>query len=213
MPSGGPSEDEDNCDDGIDNDGDGLTDNEDNDCDPGGPGGTTGPGNQLARGGNNDNGNNDNGNSDNDANSRTSNVETERSNLPEAIAQIVQVAEGQIDGEIYYILIENVNNETSFVPDKVTLPSGFTIVWINNDSKDHHLVITDENGKPLLDSVVTDNDFINYKFESEGMFFYSDSANTTSNGIVTIVANGEADVEISGPLPGIETIISSLGFK
>ena len=49
------------CDDGIDNDGDGLTDNEDNDCDPGGPGGTTGPGNQLAQG----------GSSDNDANSET----------------------------------------------------------------------------------------------------------------------------------------------
>ena len=53
-------------------------------------------------------------------------------------------------------------------------------------------MITDENGKPLLDSVVTNNDFINYKFESEGMFFYSDSTNTASNGIATIVANGEA---------------------
>ena len=180
-------------------------------CAPPGGGATVGGGggSQPTGGDNTNNGNNKEG-----INVETLNGATGGSFLPEAIAQLVQVAEGQIEGEIYYILIENLNNETRFVPDKVTISSGYTVVWINNDStKDHRIVITDENGKPLLNSVVSYNNFINYKFESNGVFYYSDFGNSGSNGIMTVVADGEDDVEISGPLPGIETIISSLGFK
>jgi plastocyanin len=194
-----------NCQDGIDNDQDGRTDDDDSDCGggSGGPSSTTGPGNQLARG----------GNDENEITINTFNAGDD-SFLPEAIAQLVQVAEGQIEGDIYYVLIENVNNETKFVPDKVTLSSGFTIVWINNDiSQDHGIVVTNQNGEQLLNSVVSYNNFIDYKFGSEGTFFYSESENGKSDGIVTIVSAGEDNVEISEPLPGIEIIISALGFN
>jgi plastocyanin len=204
---GGSPPEEDNCNDGIDNDGDGFIDSQDGDCGPGGAPPITSPGNQLSRGGNDNN-------DENGVNAEALNGETDNSFLPEAIAQLIQVAEGQIDGEIYYILIENVNNETKFVPDDVTLPLGYTVVWINNDSsRDHRVVVSNENGKSLLNSVVSYNSFISYKFESEGQFLYSDFENTESNGLVMVVLEEEDNVEISGPLPGIETIISSLGFN
>jgi len=207
--SGGPvlTPEKGHCEDGIDNDRDGRTDDFDLvDCGggSGGPGGTTGPGNQLARGANNENG----------AIARTLNGETGDSFLPEAIAQLVQSAEGQIAGNTYYILIDNLNNETNFVPGKVTLTNGFTVVWINNDnSKDHQLVIATDNGKSLFNSVVHPNNFVKYKFESDGKYFFSDSENPEITGLLTILPNAEPEVKISEPLPQIESIISSIGLK
>ena len=207
--SGGPvlTPEKGHCEDGIDNDRDGRTDDFDLvDCGggSGGPGGTTGPGNQLARGANNENA----------AIARTLNGETGDSFLPEAIAQLVQSAEGQIAGNTYYILIDNINNETNFVPSKVTLTNGFTVVWINNDnSKDHQLVIATDNGKSLFNSVVHPNNFVKYKFESDGKYFFSDSENPEITGLLTILPNAEPEVKISEPLPQIESIISSIGLK
>jgi plastocyanin len=195
------------CDDHMDNDGDGKTDSQDSDCEGGGggPSPNTSPSNQLSRGGNEENGVSAN---------TVSSLTGSGGPLPEAIAQLVQTAEGQIEGDIYYILIEHVNNETRFVPDKVTVSSGFTVVWINNDiSKEHQVVLTNVDGEPLLNAAVSYNNFIKYKFESDGKFFYSDTENSKSYGIVTVVPNREDNVKISGPLPGIETIISSLGLK
>ncbi len=135
--------------------------------------------------------------------------------IPDAIAKLVQEAEGQIEGKIYYILIENVNNETNFVPDKVTLTDGFTVVWINEDnSKDNSLTITDDSGKPLLNSNVQSNNFVKYKFESEGTYFYSDPDNPQSGGIITVLKSGVgSEDEISKPVQGMDLILSSLGLK
>ena len=194
------------CGDGIDNDLDGKTDDADDDCGngSGGPNTASGPGNQLARG----------ASSENAVSVGALNGERGDSFLPEAIAHVVQVAEGQIEGKTYYVLIDNVNNETSFVPDKVTLSSGFTVVWINNNnSKDHRLVITTDNGESLFNTVVPPNNFVKYKFESEGTYFYSDSENTETTGLLTISPNAESEVKISEPLPEIESILSSTGLK
>ena len=110
--------------------------------------------------------------------------------------------------------MDNVNNETKFVPDKVTLTNGFTVVWINNDIlKDHRLVIATDNGESLFNSIVHPNNFVKFKFESEGKYFYSDSENPKIKGLLTILLNSESEVKISEPLPQIESIISSIGFK
>ncbi len=151
------------------------------------------------------------GNNENNNDGDQSNEEKGNSFLTEVKAQTTQ---GENESKIYYILIENVNNETKFVPDKAALTDGFTVVWINNDStKDHQLVITTDKGEQLFNSVVHYNKFVIYKFESEGMYFYSDSENPELNGVMTIVATAKPEVKISEPLPGIEAIISSLGIK
>jgi plastocyanin len=208
------------CNDGIDNDGDGRTDTDDDDCGTGGPPGITSPGNALSRGGNNEGGsgnalsrggNNEGGsgnalsrggNNEDGVSITPLNGEAGDSFLPDAIAKLVQEAEGQIEGKIYYILIENVNNDTNFDPDKVTLTDGFTVVWINEDnSKDNSLTITDDSGKPLLNSNVQSNNFVKYKFESEGTYFYSDPDNPQSGGIITVLKSGVgSEDEISKPI-------------
>jgi plastocyanin len=231
--TGGPppnGEHESSCSDGTDNDGDGKIDTEDNDCQPGGPcplcsptGGGAGGNNdnrgnngEVIRGVSGDKGNanegvsGDNGN----ANGGVSNGDgdTVQSLLAQAEAQAVQGENGK---KIYYVLIENANNETKFVPDKITLTDGFTVVWINNDkSKDHSLTISDDSGKPLFNSVVQSNNFVKYDFQSQGTFSYSDPNNPRASGIITILKNGVgSDNEISKPVQGTDLILSSLGLK
>ncbi len=211
------------CEDGIDNDRDGKTDvNDVIDCGggSGGPLPTGGPSNQLARGGNSENSistgteNSISTGTENSISEGTLNVGTGDSFLQPAIAQLVQVAEGQIEGKTYYILMDNVNNETKFVPDKVTLTNGFTVVWINNDIlKDHRLVIATDNGESLFNSLVHPNNFVKFKFEDEGKYFYTDSENPKITGLLTILVNSKSEVKISEPLPQIESIISSIGLK
>ena len=126
----------------------------------------------------------------------------------------MQTAEGQITGEIYYILIERADNETRFIPNEITLPNEITVVLINNDStSDHNMAISNEKGELLFNSLVPHNNFVKYKFESEGTYFFSHSGNTEPDGTLTIVSNTDNTAKISEPLPGIENIISSLGFN
>jgi plastocyanin len=195
------------CKDGIDNDGDGAIDDNDSDCTAPGPGicPLCAPGAPSLVGGN------DRRNDDNNNKKDVSDEENRKTGLPQVEALELQ---GENKGKTYYVLIENGNNETKFVPDKVTLTDGFTVIWLNNDnSEDHQLIITSDTGNPLLNSLVQSNNFIKYKFESEGTYFYSDPENPQINGIITILANGESEEKISKPIQGVDQIISSLGVK
>ncbi|MDW0223476.1 MAG: hypothetical protein QOC40_10210, partial [Nitrososphaeraceae archaeon] len=229
------------CFDGTDNDADGKIDTEDNDCQPGGPcplcsptGGGAGSNNDnredngdVIRGVSRDNGNVNDGTSDRDngnvndgtsdrdngnVNDGTSNGDTIQSLLSQAQAQAVQGENGE---KVYYVLIENANNQTNFVPNKVTLTDGFTVFWINKDnSKDHSLTITDDSGKPLFSSDVQSNNFVKYKFQSEGTYLYSDPDNPQFNGTITILKSGVGSENvISKPIQGMDLILSSLGLK
>jgi plastocyanin len=195
------------CKDGIDNDGDGAIDDNDSDCTAPGPGicPLCAPGAPSLVGGN------DRRNDDNNNKKDVSDEENRKTGLPQVEALELQ---GENKGKTYYVLIENGNNETKFVPDKVTLTDGFTVIWLNNDnSEDHQLIITSDTGNPLLNSLVQSNNFVKYKFESEGTYFYSDPENPQINGIITILANGESEEKISKPIQGVDQIISSLGLK
>ncbi|MDW0254190.1 MAG: hypothetical protein QOA13_08850, partial [Nitrososphaeraceae archaeon] len=217
------------CFDGTDNDADGKIDTEDNDCQPGGPcplcsptGGGAGSNNDnrrdngdVIRDVSRDNGNVNGGTSNGDngnVNGGTSNGDTIQSLLSQAQAQAVQGENGE---KVYYVLIENANNQTNFVPNKVTLTDGFTVFWINKDnSKDHSLTITDDSGKPLFSSDVQSNNFVKYKFQSEGTYLYSDPDNPQFNGTITILKSGVGSENvISKPIQGMDLILSSLGLK
>jgi plastocyanin len=217
---------ESDCTDGTDNDGDGKIDTEDNDCQPGGPcplcsptGGGAGGSNDDREDQGNPNDRQDQGNpirdasadNDNDGESNRAG-ESVLSFIPEAGAQ---AAQGQNGKKVYYILIENSNNETNFVPNKVTLTDEFTVIWINKDSsKDHSLTIENSSGQPLFNSVVQPNNFVKYQFQSEGTFSYSDPDNPQYSGIITILKSGLAsENEISKPVRGIDLILSSLGIN
>jgi plastocyanin len=232
---------ESDCNDGTDNDADGKIDAEDNDCQSGGPcplcsptGGGAGSNNDDRRDNgdvirdvstdnrnvndgtsNGDNGNVNDGTSNGDngnANDGTSNGDPIQSLLSQAQAQAVQGENGE---KVYYVLIENANNETNFVPNKVTLTDGFTVFWINKDnSKDHSLTITNDSGKPLFSSAVQSNNFVKYKFQTEGTYLYSDPDNPQFNGTITILKRGlGSEYEISKPVQGLNLILSSLGLK
>ncbi|MDW0165915.1 MAG: hypothetical protein QOK65_11090, partial [Nitrososphaeraceae archaeon] len=145
-------------------------------------------------------------------NDGTSNGDTIQSLLSQAQAQAVQGENGE---KVYYVLIENANNQTNFVPNKVTLTDGFTVFWINKDnSKDHSLTITDDSGKPLFSSDVQSNNFVKYEFQSEGTYLYSDPDNPQFNGTITILKSGVGSENvISKPIQGMDLILSSLGLK
>ncbi|MGI8719305.1 MAG: hypothetical protein ACR2KF_02160 [Nitrososphaeraceae archaeon] len=220
---------ESDCTDGTDNDADGKIDLEDNDCQIGGPcplcsptGGGAGSNNDdrrdngdVVRGVSSDNGNANDGTSNGDngnANDGTSNGDTIQSLLSQAQAQAVQGENGE---KVYYVLIENANNQTNFVPDKVTLTDEFTVIWINKDSsKDHSLTITNSSGHSLFNSVVQPNNFVKYEFQLEGTYLYSDPDNPQYSGIITILKSGMAsENEISKPVQGMDLILSSLGIN
>jgi plastocyanin len=222
---------ESNCGDGIDNDCDGKTDDDDKgDCvGTGGPTPLSSPTSAGAGGNNDDRRDNgdvirgvssDNGNVNDDTsdgdngnvNDGTSDGDTIQSLLSQAQAQAVQGENGE---KVYYVLIENANNETNFVPDKVTLTNGFTVFWINKDnSKDHSLTITDGSGKPLFNSAVQSNNFVKFKFQTEGTYLYSDPDNPQFSGTITILKSGVgSEDEISKPVQGTDLILPSLGLK
>jgi plastocyanin len=227
------------CFDGTDNDADGKIDTEDNDCQPGGPcpfcsptGGGAGGNNENnnegggptpVAGGDNENNNEGGGptpvaggdNENNNENNNRKDVSGGENNIPFLAQAGAQAAQGENGEKVFYVLIENANNETNFVPDKVTLTDGFTVVWINKDnSKDHSLTITDDSGKPLFNSPVQHNNLVKYKFESEGTYLYSDPDNPQSGGIITVLKSGVgSEDEISKPVQGMDLILSSLGLR
>ncbi|CAN5449076.1 hypothetical protein BH18THE1_BH18THE1_22670 [soil metagenome] len=149
-----------------------------------------------------DDGGSDDGGSDGDVTKTQSTVNSEPKN-DEAISteqkNVSQVADQTVDdkygGKVFYILIKSTNNETSFVPDKVTLTTGSTIVWLNQDNSEHRITMGSESNSKyaLLNSLILPNGMVDQEFQSAGTYLYSDLDNPKSNGVITILDNSEKD--------------------
>ena len=139
-------------------------------------------------------------------NSEPKNDEANSNNEQKTITQIenqTQVADQTVDDKyghkVFYILIKSTNNETSFVPDKVTLTTGSTIVWINQDNSEHRITIGAESNSKyaLLNSLILPNGMVDQEFQSPGKYLYSDLDNPKSKGIITILDDSEKDAATS----------------
>ena len=110
-----------------------------------------------------------------------------------------QVADRTVDDKyghkVLYIVIKSTNNETSFVPDKVTLTTGSTVVWLNQDNSEHRITMGEESNSKyaLLNSLILPNGMVDQEFQSSGTYLYSDLDNPKSNGVITILDNSEKD--------------------
>ena len=165
--------------------------------------------------GSNGNGPKDHG-SDGDDGSNNKNVEPNENNGENLVSQAKnQTVEGKNEGKVFYVLIENLDNKINFVPDKVTLTSGFRVVWLNNDNSDHSITV--ESGSkseyPLFSSHIPPKGSVDYEFQSAGTYSYSDLDSRQSDGIITILDNAGDQDAISKPLKGIEIILPSFGMK
>ena len=119
-------------------------------------------------------------------------ISTEQKNVSQVADQTVDDNYGR---KVFYILIKSTNNETSFVPDKVTLTTGSTIVWLNQDNSEHRMTMGSESNSKyaLLNSLILPNGMVDQEFQSAGTYLYSDLDNPKSNGVITILDNSEKD--------------------
>jgi plastocyanin len=148
-------------------------------------------------GGSDDGGSDDGGNSqstvNSEVNSEPKNDEV-NSNEQKNVSQVAdQTVDDKYGSKVFYILIKSTNNETSFVPDKVTLTTGSTIVWLNQDNSEHRITMGAESNSKyaLLNSLILPNGMVDQEFQSAGTYLYSDLDNPKSNGVITILDNSE----------------------
>ncbi|MDW0295425.1 MAG: hypothetical protein QN699_03950 [Nitrososphaeraceae archaeon] len=179
----------DDGDDGGSDDGDdgGSDDGDDGGSDDGDDGGSD-DGND----GGSDDGND--GGSQSNINSETENDESNNNNEQKNVSQVAdQTVDDKYGHKVFYILIKSTNNETSFVPDKVTLTTGSTIVWLNQDNSEHRITMGAESNSKyaLLNSLILPNGMVDHEFQSPGTYLYSDLNNPKSNGVITILDNSE----------------------
>ncbi|MDW0275582.1 MAG: hypothetical protein QN717_06825, partial [Nitrososphaeraceae archaeon] len=193
-------------DDGGSDDGDdgGSDDGDDGGSDDGNDGGSD-DGNDGGSDDGNDGGSDDgnDGNSQSNINSETKNDESNNNNDQKNLSQvneqknvsqvIDQTVNDKYGHKVFYILIKSTNNETSFVPDKVTLTTGSTIVWLNQDNSEHRITMGAESNSKyaLLNSLILPNGMVDHEFQSPGTYLYSDLNNPKSNGVITILDNSE----------------------
>ena len=145
-------------------------------------------------GGSDDGGSDDGGQSQSNINSETENDESINSNEQKNVSQVAdQTVDDKYGRKVFYILIKSDNNETSFVPDKVTLTTGSTIVWLNQDNSEHRITMGAESNSKyaLLNSLILPNGMVDQEFQSAGTYLYSDLDNPKSNGVITILDNSE----------------------
>ncbi|MDW0262478.1 MAG: hypothetical protein QN823_05700, partial [Nitrososphaeraceae archaeon] len=144
-----------------------------------------------------DDGGSDDGNdggSQSNINSETENDESNNNNEQKNVSQVAdQTVDDKYGHKVFYILIKSTNNETSFVPDKVTLTTGSTIVWLNQDNSEHRITMGAESNSKyaLLNSLILPNGMVDHEFQSPGTYLYSDLNNPKSNGVITILDNSE----------------------
>jgi plastocyanin len=102
----------------------------------------------------------------------------------------------------HMILIKSSNNETNFVPDKVTLTIDSKVVWLNQDNSDHRITVGpgSKSEYPLLNSLILPNGMVDHEFQSAGTYFYSDIESPQSKGTIIILDNAEKEKAISIPL-------------
>ena len=138
----------------------------------------------------------DDGDSQSNINSETENDESNNNNEQKNVSQVAdQTVDDKYGHKVFYILIKSTNNETSFVPDKVTLTTGSTIVWLNQDNSEHRITMGAESNSKyaLLNSLILPNGMVDHEFQSPGTYLYSDLNNPKSNGVITILDNSEKD--------------------
>jgi len=100
---------------------------------------------------------------------------------------------------VFYILIKSANNQTDFVPDKVTLSEGSKVVWLNSDNSGHRITVGSESKSDyaLLNSLILPNGMVDQEFKSAGTYSYSDLDSPQSHGIITILDKTEKNAAIS----------------
>ena len=142
----------------------------------------------------------DDGGSQSNINSETENDESNNNNEQKNVSQVAdQTVDDKYGDKVFYILIKSTNNETSFVPDKVTLTTGSTIVWLNQDNSEHRITMGAESNSKyaLLNSLILPNGMVDQEFQSAGTYLYSDLDNPKSNGVITILDNSEKQAATS----------------
>ena len=145
----------------------------------------------------------DDGGSESNLQSDPKNQQSNNNNVKELVSPIVdQTIEDKYGSKVFYVLIKNANNKTTFVPDKVTLTAGSTIVWLNQDNSDHRITVGSDSKSEyaLLNSLILPNGMVDQQFQSAGTFYYSDLESPQSKGIVTILDGAEKDDATSIPL-------------
>jgi plastocyanin len=110
-----------------------------------------------------------------------------------------QIAQDKYKGKVFYILIKSANNQTDFVPDKVTLSEGSKVVWLNSDNSGHRITVGSESKSDyaLLNSLILPNGMVDQEFKSAGTYYYSDLDSPQSHGIITILDKAEKNAAIS----------------
>ena len=110
-----------------------------------------------------------------------------------------QIAQDKYNGKVFYILIKSANNQTDFVPDKVTLSEGSKVVWLNSDNSGHRITVGSESKSDyaLLNSLILPNGMVDQQFKSAGTYYYSDLDSPRSHGIITILDKAEKNAAIS----------------
>ena len=110
-----------------------------------------------------------------------------------------QIAQDKYKGKVFYILIKSANNQTDFVPDKVTLSEGSKVVWLNSDNSGHRITVGSESKSDyaLLNSLILPNGMVDQEFKSAGTYSYSDLDSPQSHGIITILDKTEKNAAIS----------------
>jgi plastocyanin len=110
-----------------------------------------------------------------------------------------QIAQDKYKGKVFYILIKSANNQTDFVPDKVTLSEGSKVVWLNSDNSGHRITVGSESKSDyaLLNSLILPNGVVDQEFKSAGTYYYSDLDSPQSHGIITILDKAEKNAAIS----------------
>jgi plastocyanin len=110
-----------------------------------------------------------------------------------------QIAQDKYKGKVFYILIKSANNQTDFVPDKVTLSEGSKVVWLNSDNSGHRITVGSESKSDyaLLNSLILPNGMVDQEFKSAGTYSYSDLDSPQSHGIITILDKAEKNAAIS----------------
>jgi plastocyanin len=133
----------------------------------------------------------------------TKNQQSDNNNVDQPASSIVDpTIEDRYGSKVFYVLIKSENNKTIFVPEKVTLTTGSTVVWLNQDRSDHTISVASNSKSEyaLLNSLILPSGMVDQKFQSAGTFYYKDIENPQSEGVVTILNNGEKDNSTAIPI-------------
>ena len=146
---------------------------------------------------------NDGASQSSESNFQTDTKNKQNNNVNKIVSPIVdQTLKDKYGSKVFYVLINSADNKTVFVPEKVTLTTGSTVVWLNQDSSDHRITVgsNSKSEYALLNSLILPGGMVDQKFQSAGTFYYTDIDSTQSNGVVTILNSGDKDNSTAMPL-------------